>query len=84
MTKNELIDLLKDNSIDKKNPINACALANISRFTNVLLQMDRKTLDYYYEIDINDLLSSQLPKDEYEVMKSQGWSIRENKIILYI
>lgn len=84
MTKNELKDLLKDNSSEEKHKINASALVNIGRFSFVSLQMDNKTLDYYYEIDIDDLLSSEFPKEEYEVLKDQGWSVKGNKLINFL
>ena len=84
MTKNELKELLKDNSSEEKHKIDASALVNIGKFSFVSLQMDNKTLDYYYEIDMDDLLSSEMPQEEYEVLKDQGWSIKGNKIINFL
>ena len=84
MTKNELIELLKDNKEDIKNHISAAALANITKFASVSLQMDGDTLDYYYEVDIDELVKSEIPEEEFNVMKEQGWSVKEGKIIIYI
>ena len=84
MTRNELIELLKDNKEDIKNHISAAALANITKFASVFLRMDCDTLDYYYEIDIDELVGSEMPDEEFEVMKKQGWSVKEGKIIIYI
>ena len=83
MTKNDLKELLKDNTSEIRNKIDASALVNIGKFAFVSLQMDSKTLDYYYEIDIDELIHSEMPKDEYEVLKEQGWSVRGNNLILY-
>lgn len=84
MTKSELIELLKDNSSEIKNHISAAALANITKFATVSLQMDSDTLDYYYEVDIDELIESEMPQDEFEVMKNQGWSVKGEKIIIFI
>jgi hypothetical protein len=43
-----------------------------------------KTLDYYYEVSIDELVGSPMPKAEYEVMNEQGWKIKNNNLILYI
>jgi hypothetical protein len=51
---------------------------------NASLLMDKETLDYYYEIDADELLKSKMPKEEYEVMKDQGWFFKNGKIILYL
>lgn len=84
MTKNELKELLKDNNSEEKHKIDAAALVNIGKFSFVSLQMDSKTLDYYYEIDIDDLVNSEMPQEEYEVLKDQGWSIKGNKLINFL
>jgi hypothetical protein len=84
MTKNELIELLKDNNLNEKHHISAAALANIVKFANVSLQMDGDTLDYYYEVDIDELVESEMPEAEFTVMKGQGWGIKNNKLVIFI
>jgi hypothetical protein len=84
MTKNELIELLKDNNLNEKHHISAAALANIVKFANVSLQMDGDTLDYYYEVDIDELVESEMPEAEFTVMKDQGWGIKNNKLVIFI
>lgn len=84
MTKNELIELLKDNKSNERHHISAAALASIIKFANVSLEMDSDTLDYYYEVDIDELIGSEMPEEEYKVMKDQGWSIKKNKLLIYI
>ena len=46
----------------------------------VNLRMDDKTLDYYYEVDIDELLESEMPNEEYGIMKEQGWTLNENNL----
>jgi hypothetical protein len=84
MTKNELKELLKDNSVNEKHKINASAFVNIGLFVPIKLEMDKRSFDLYYEIDIGTLINSKLPNEEYEVLKDQGWSVVGEKIIVYI
>lgn len=84
MTKNELKEFLKGNSPKEKHDISSSDFLNISTFVNASLLMDKETLDYYYEIDADELLKSKMPKEEYEVMKDQGWFFKNGKIILYL
>ena len=46
--------------------------------------MDGDTLDYYYEVDIDELVESEMPQAEFTVMKDQGWGIKNNKLLIYI
>lgn len=80
MTKEELKELFKDNKLSNSKKISAAALANIMKFAMVNLQLDDKTLDYYYEVDIDELLESEMPDEEYDVMKEQGWALNKNNL----
>lgn len=84
MTIAEVKELFKDNKKSDSKKISAAALANITKFATVNLRMDNKTLDYYYEVSIDELVVSPMPKAEYEVMNEQGWKIKNNNLILYI
>lgn len=81
----ELKGILGDNKVSYSS-IGLTSLANISRFVNVRLQMDNKSLDYYYEMDVDELLKSHMPSDELEVLKEQGWSFSDDNkmLILYL
>ena len=48
--------------------------------------MDRLTMNYYYEIDIDEISESEMPYEEYEQMEKDGWTYdnSSNKLILYI
>ena len=84
MTKEKLLELFKDNKLSDSKRISAAALANIIKFTIVNLRMDDDTLDYYYDVSIDDLLGSEMPDEEYNVMKEQGWTINENYLKILI
>ena len=84
MTKEELKDLLGDKPSLIPRKIMAKTLANLTRFVDVTIKINSETLDYYYEIDADDLVNSKLPREEYDVLKDQGWSLVENKIIIYL
>ena len=84
MTKEELIELLRGNKLSDSKKISAAALANIIKFAAVNLRMDDKTLDYYYDVSIDELLGSEMPDEEYNVMKEQGWTINENYLKILI
>jgi hypothetical protein len=84
MTKEGLIELLKKNKLSDSKKISAAALANIIKFAAVNLRMDYKTLDYYYDVSIDELLGSEMPDEEYNVMKEQGWTINENYLKILI
>lgn len=66
--------------------ISASALANIIKFVDVNLRMDSHTLDYYYEISVDDIVNSDMPENELNVLKEQGWSFNNNKkcLVLYL
>ena len=84
MKKKELKELLKGNSPKEKHNLSSSDFLNIGRFANVSLLMDKSTFDYYYEVDIDELLASEMPEEEYTVMKDQGWSIKDGKLILFL
>lgn len=84
MTKKELKELLRGNSPKEKHNITSSEFLNIGVFANVSLQMDKNTFDYYYEIDADELLGSKMPEEEYETMRDQGWSLKNNKLIIFL
>lgn len=68
------------------NVVRMTATYNIMEYVDINLQMDRLTMNYYYEVDIDELSNSKMPKEEYEQMKQDGWTYdpQKNKLILYI
>lgn len=83
MSLREIEEKLSGNTLSY-NKISMSALANIMKFVNVELEMDEKSLDYYYVIDIDKLSKSQMPKDELGTLKSQGWSFSDDKKFLIL
>ena len=84
MTKSDLQELFKDNEQNEGKKVSAVDIVNISKFAFVSLQMDGKTLDYYYEVSIDELVESEMPDEEYIAMKEQGWVLNNNTLIKYI
>lgn len=82
----KLKEALKDNSSLSYSTISMVAIANIMKFVVVSLEMDMKTLDYYYKIDVESLLNSAIPDDEIETLQKQGWSFTEDNksLVLYL
>lgn len=66
--------------------ISSFDVANIMEHVNVKLYMDDATLDYYYGININDLVSSDIVENDIENLKKQGWSFSDDntKLIIYL
>ena len=78
MDRKDFTELFKDNRKAKRE-ISAAAITNIYKFAVVSLRMDNDTLDYFYEVYIDDLLESEIPDEELTVMKEQGWFISKDK-----
>lgn len=85
MSLDELKNSLDGNTLSFYS-VSFSALANIMKFVDVKLLMDKHTFDYYYEINVDDLLKSNLPTEELETLKNQGWAFSENNksLILYL
>jgi hypothetical protein len=85
MSLDELKSALDDNTLSYGS-ISASALANIMKFVDVELQMDKHTFDYYYEMNVDELLNSKMPTGELETLKKQGWGFNNDKksLILYL
>ena len=85
MTLNDLKDKLGDNEISYS-AIKYCTLINIMKFVNISLEMDRQTFDYYYKIDVDELLNSEITDDEFEILDDQGWAFSDDdkSLILYL
>lgn len=78
----DIYNLFKENKCSHQF-LSAAELVNISKFAQAKMLFDKNTQDIYYELDIHELSSSSIPQDELLVMKDQGWSIKDDKLILY-
>lgn len=85
MNKDDLKEALKDNQLSYST-VKMSEMANIMKFANVELNMDRTTLDYYYTIDVDELVNSEMPKEELDTLKKQGWSFSDDgkQLILFL
>lgn len=69
-----------------KGAISAAKLMNLGLYVTVNLEMDYGTLDYYYSINVDDLLNSEMPITDLEDLKEQGWAYDETRdnIIIFL
>lgn len=85
MTLKEIEDAIGGNTLSYSK-ITSSDLANIMKFVNVRLLIDKSCLDYYYEIDVDELKSSSMPNDELGTLKELGWSFNsdKSKLLVYL
>ena len=82
MNKSELKTMIRSGT--KKNDTFPLAdLAKLKAIANVTLEIDRETNDYYYKVNINDLVNKEF---EYNIITDNGWelSLYEQYIFLFI
>ena len=85
MSKDEIMEALEGNEIAYRK-IGSEEISNIMAYVPILLKIDEKTQDYFYQIDIEDLMESDMPIDDLADLKEEGWSIDDSErfLILYI
>ena len=84
MNLNDLNDAIKENKIEFRK-IGAAEISHIMRYVNVTLEIDDKSLDYYYNINVNELLDSDMPLNDLDDLKEEGWAFDEDRknIVIY-
>lgn len=80
MTKNELKVMIK-NGVRKNNVLPLSDLAKLKSIANVTLEIDRETNDYYYKVNINDLVNK---KFEYSILTDNGWELSLDEQYIYL
>ena len=82
MTKTELKTMIRG-STSKNETFPLADLAKLKAIANVALEIDRETNDYYYKVDINDLVGKEF---EYNIITDNGWelSLDEQYIFLFL
>ena len=83
MTREDIDIVVEDNDVTKRH-LTMTEVANITKYVNVNIEMDGGTLDYYYRINVEDLLNSDMPESVLDELGNQGWAYdekRENLII---
>lgn len=82
MSKDELKMLIRGST--KKNETFPLAdLAKLRAVANVTLEIDRETNDYYYKVNINELVDKEF---ETSIITDNGWelSLDEEHIFLFL
>jgi hypothetical protein len=85
MTREELDNAIGGNEI-ATNHVTTSEVANIMMYVNVNLELDRKTMEHYYTIDVDELLNSKMPVSDLDDLINQGWAYNENrdKLIIFL
>jgi hypothetical protein len=85
MTKEEFKSAIEDNKVIARH-VTTAEIAKITPYAHVNLEIDSGTLDYYYSINLEELLDSDIPGDTLDDIKDQGWAFDEKKenIIIYL
>lgn len=82
MNKNELKMLIRG-STKKNDTFPLADLAKLRAVANVTLEIDRETNDYYYKVNINELVDKEF---ETSIITDNGWelSLDEEHIFLFL
>lgn len=82
MNKDELKTMIRSGT-RKNDTFPLADLAKLKAIANVTLEIDRETNDYYYKVDINDLVNKEF---EYNIITDNGWelSLDEQYMFLFI
>lgn len=82
-------EIIKDTLSRKEfmfNNVNFPSISTIMKFVKINLQMNRMSMDYYYEIDADELAKSKITQDILNQMKDEGWAYNDKNdtVILYL
>ncbi len=85
MTREEIEGALGGNPL-MRSRITMRAIGDLMHYATPRLLMDKDSLDYYYEVDVDELASSSMPKETLEDLRNDGWSLSEDKarILVYL
>lgn len=85
MTREELNNAIGSNEVTTRH-VTTAEVTNIMMYVQVILELDRGTLEHYYKINVDELLDSQMPVSDLDDLKEQGWAYDEKKenLIIYL
>lgn len=85
MKKSDIEEIFSDAKLSS-NRMSAAEICEITKFVKVSLEIDHQSLEYYYSIPIESLLSNDVTPDFGRMLKDYGWSIDDGreKLILYL
>ena len=85
MTREDIENVLKDNKLSKRT-LTASEMVNLISYVTPHLEMNRTNMEYYYRIPIKDLIESNMPIDDLDDLRNEGWSFdesRDNLILIF-
>ncbi len=80
MKKDDLKALVR-NGIRKNKSLPLADLVTLKSIVNVSLEIDRETNDYFYRIDLNDLVDKEF---DYSIISSNGWELSLDEQYIYL
>ena len=85
MKKEDFKSAIEDNKVIARH-VTTAEVAKITPYAHVNLEIDSGSLDYYYSINLEELLDSDISGDTLDEIKDQGWAFDEKKenIIIYL
>lgn len=85
MNKSDVEEIFGNNEVTFSK-VEISDLIDIMKYVSLDIKMDKVSLDYYYIINVNELLTSAMPIEIVKRMGKNGWSFDEEQenLILYI
>ena len=85
MNKSDVEEIFGNNKVTFSK-VEISDLIDIMKYVSLDIKMDKISLDYYYIINVNELLTSAMPIEIVKRMGKNGWSFDEEQenLILYI
>lgn len=80
MKKDDLKALVR-NGIRKNESLPLADLVTLKSIANVSLEIDRETNDYFYRIDLNDLVDKEF---DYSIISNNGWELSLDEQYIYL
>lgn len=80
----ELKEALSSNEVSK-GYLSASEIKDIINKVRLDMKIDPISLEYFYEIDVEEVLASDMGEDSLEALRKEGWSFSKDgtKLILY-
>lgn len=72
----EGLKLLVSNSIKKNKFIPLSQISELNSVSHVILEMDRDNNEYYYKIDLNELIDKEFNTD---IITDNGWKLSSDE-----
>jgi hypothetical protein len=79
MKKEEIYKLFEDNPVGTGKVLHLTDYFDIVKKVEIRLEINEETYTYYYEMNIDDVVSSALTDKELSIMKDYGWYLSNDR-----